>query len=157
MNVMIDSNILDRLYDNKCGITENILDYISDRKLTLYCTRIQEEEISNIAATNKKTWMRNFMKNWVTFIQPPFAYDIPGAGWNQSTWGSEEEFDVYNNLKPNAEKHNHIKDKLIVISSLRINDDTYFVSDDKILIKAIKKAIPKLNTLNWEQFIEILL
>lgn len=156
MTVMIDSNIFDKLYDNRLGITKSIINLIAEHKIVIYSTTVQSEETLKIVDSNKAMWISNFAKKWVKPIKPPFAWGVPGAGWKESTWGSEQENNAYYKIKPNAKKQNHIADKLIVLSALRLQENTCFVTEDKDLIHAIRTSELKLNIMDWGKFVLLL-
>lgn len=136
MNVMIDSNIFDKLYENKDGITKNIINLVRSGVIKIYCTPIQKEELCAISNnSDKANWSLSFFEQWTKFVSPPFAWGIPGAGWGQSSFSSQYELNQYDKIMPDAEYKNHVKDKLIALSAARSkdknNDTVAFVTEDR--------------------------
>ncbi|SPF53245.1 conserved hypothetical protein [Candidatus Desulfosporosinus infrequens] len=155
MKIMIDTNIYDQLYQDK-EVAKRLIESIESGLLEFYCTEVQEEEIkenNKPEDRDKIEWSLQFHQKWALIIPTLFAFGVQGAGYGSSRWATAEEIDIYGKIRPNSDRKNHHKDRIIALAANEI-EDIMFVTEDSSFRKSIEKTLPNLKALNWSEFID---
>lgn len=151
MKIVIDSCIYDKLYENK-ETANKLVNLINTDKVSLYGTEIQSSQIAaNTKEQDKEKvdWSLNFSKHYVQHVAAPFCWGVSGAGWEQGTWITNDQQEIYDQIEPNSKRGNNIEDRAIAVAKL---DCDMFVTEDKKFRSALLQFMKDKKIFNWNEF-----
>ena len=117
---------------------------VNNRKLTLFITHIQEDEIDKIPNSELRSNLLNFIQNYCTRI-PTRGFVLGVSQLGEASFYDGEEIDAI--YKGNIKM---MHDALIAATAKC--DVDYLVTNDNILRKRVKKELPTLKLLTNSEF-----
>ena len=126
INLILDTNIFNRILDNKFALSTFPNDSI------FVATNIQLCELKNTPnLARRDELVKTFQNIAPELASAAFSFDIPGAGWDEGSWSdSIHSTNIYADLQAKKIKNNNWQDALIAEVALNNNYILVTADDD---------------------------
>lgn len=146
MKLMLDTHIYDLIVDTH-GMAERLCQLVSEGKVVILCTHIQEDEVARISDERRRGHITAIMKLAKKVPTNGAIWDI--SRWDEGTWGdgSSGGMSIDEVRSPSA---GHGKDALIATTAAR--DADILVTNDRRLANRVRTLDAPLDVWRFDQF-----